>query len=465
MRLRFFWIIVLLIVGLNSNAQITAYANYSESTEYSETDSIFVFCTLDEKGASLIAIDSTGDGGKIYDWYQYESGTGVFNPISTGISYNVDSSQNTIVDLSTGGYKVIIKNGAVEQQYLAWVYNTTDRFVELDLTRNTCFGLTIEADPYLSPLLADGFDTPLTYVDTATNTEYTLQNKIVQYNWTSDTDPEVTNTNSPRAVMNKELPTEDTKFTVTVTDRFGCVVEDELDYDAIATKALFSWTAIDDKTFEELASGNQEGTISEQAPLTMRFVNESKNGFEYTWWFGDSTRKDDVDTLFTNDFYLEPEHTYYYTDRTESGKTYTMEFTSESDAGCIHSVSFDINLKPVSIEFPNVFSPTNDDGINDIFYCDSLGDGPQSIRNFKITIFNRAGQVVHEFEGDIRDWEGWDGKAKSNGQYVSPGSYYYVVDILGWDKKRYDNDDYSKSNSKDSGESNSSSMFGYIRVY
>ena len=450
-----------MVVGIKGNAQITSYADFSESTEYSESDKIFVFCTDDENGASLTANDSTGDGGKVYHWYKYDIDSDIFTKVTTGISYNVDSSSNSIVGLSTGGYKVIVTDGIENQQYLAWVYNTIDRYVELQLTRSTCDGLTLSADPFLEPDAVQGFDTPLEYIDTATGSKYILKNKIDQYNWESDTEPDIGYSNRPYNVMNNELPTEDTKFSVTVTDRFGCVVEDDLDYTAIATKALFSWTAIDEKTFEELSSGDHLGSVSEQAPLAIRFVNESKNGYEYTWWFGDTTRNDDEDTIVTNDFTLEPEHIYFYTDRTESGKTYTMELKSESEAGCTHSISFDITVKPVSIQFPNVFSPTNKDGINDVFYCDSIGDGPVSIRNFKITIFNRAGQVVHEYNGDIRDWKGWDGSVKNSSRMASEGNYYYVVEILGWDKKKYDNDDYSKTNSssEESGDTSGSVIY------
>lgn len=116
----------------------------------------------------------------------------------------------------------------------------------------------------------------------------------------------------------------------------------------------------------------------------------------------------------------------------------------------------------------NVFSP-NGDPWNNVFRVDSIGDGPVSIRNFKITIFNRAGQVVHEYNGDIRDWEGWDGTVKNSSREATEGNYYYVVEILGWDKKTYDNDDYSKSNSgnDDSGDTGNSSnvIFGHVRLY
>ena len=47
------------------------------------------------------------------------------------------------------------------------------------------------------------------------------------------------------SIPNGNFPLEDTRFTIVVKDRFGCVSEDEIDYIAIETKADFSWTTID----------------------------------------------------------------------------------------------------------------------------------------------------------------------------------------------------------------------------
>ena len=459
MKLKNFIGLFFLLFSISVKAQIIAYSDYIGKTEYPDPDSIFVFCTDNENGASLIAVDSTGDGGKIYKWYNYNIGTNNFSEISTGISYNIDSTTSTIVNLSTGGYKVIIGSGADKQQYLAWVYNTTDRSVEIKLYQNTCKKIILDADPFIN-LNSNDLSTSLITVDTLTSTQYPLINSVTNYEWSADTDLPINIYPSPRKIISGTMPTENTIFKVIVTDRFACNVEDTLNYEAIATKAKFSWRTYDEN-LKEIGSGDQDGSISEPAPLKVEFTNGSENGHEYLWGFKEPVYEDD--TLRTTDFELEPSFIYYYTDKTEAGKTYTMwlkSFNYNEVEICDDSISFDINLQPVSIEFPNVFTP-NGDGINDVFYCDSLGDGPISVNNFKITIFNRAGQVVHEYDGSIFDWKGWDGKVKNSNRDASEGNYYFVVEILGWDKKYYDNDDYAKSGSGGSDKP----TFGLIRLY
>jgi gliding motility-associated-like protein len=83
------------------------------------------------------------------------------------------------------------------------------------------------------------------------------------------------------------------------------------------------------------------------------------------------------------------------------------------DAGCPgYSQKVNITLN----ELPNAFTP-DDDGFNDIF-----GVGAE------LTIFNRWGQKV--FMGT----EGWDGTF--NGAKVSPGTYYYLMNVYDQENKR-----------------------------
>jgi hypothetical protein len=37
---------------------------------------------------------------------------------------------------------------------------------------------------------------------------------------------------------------------------------------------------------------------------------------------------------------------------------------------------------------------------------------------------------VHEFSGNIRDWEGWDGRIMDSKRRASEGIYYYVIDAI-----------------------------------
>lgn len=61
------------------------------------------------------------------------------------------------------------------------------------------------------------------------------------------------------------------------------------------------------------------------------------------------------------------------------------------------------------VDFPNAFTP-NSDGVNDVF-----------LKGYDLVILNRWGQELY------RGFDGWDGQF--NGQKVSPGTYYYVVQL------------------------------------
>ena len=454
--------------------QISAPADFSEATEYSDSDYVFVFCTDDANGGSLIADDSTGFGGYNFEWYKFNETINDFTDILTGFSINTDSTRSTISNLTTGGYKVVLTNGGSVQEYVAWVYNNLDINVEIQFhSDNDCDYLALLTDPYYHTTMY--YDTPLNYYDTLTGNSYIFQNKINLYEWSSS--PEMDNFrsyNGPFTSIGEdptdndaELPTENTTFSVIVTDRFGCQAEDDIEYTAIETDADFSWTSIDYKT-EETSSGSSDADLSGPAPLLVRFTNESLNGQSYIWFFGDTLWNNDIDTIKTTDYLREPEHTYYYT-VADSGKTYTLRLYSESEYGCRDSIFFNINVEPSVIEFPNVFTP-NDDGVNDEFVLIDY----KSIRSFKITIFNRVGQVVHEFEGDVRDWEGWNGKVRDSNRDAPEGNYFFVVEVTGWDNVNYNNKNLGKiSNAQTTGgegeqgaSSNSGgNQFGIIRLF
>lgn len=452
MKYKYLLLLLALVLNLNGFAQITsATANFFEATEYSDSDYVFVFCSDTEDSGELTASDSTETGSFDYTWYKFDEGTNDFTIELTGLTINNDSTNSTITGLGDGGYKAILTKGAELQEYIAWVYNNNDLTIDIQLhPDNDCDFLALVTDPYYHT--TQYFETPLNYYDIAGGSWYTLENKISKYEWSSSPEWDSFNSyNGPYTSIGEdpldndsELPTENTVFSVLVTDRFGCSVDDDVDYTAIETDANFSWTTIDHKTDEILESGSSESDLLGPAPLKVRFTNESLNGKDYVWFFGDTLWTDDIDTLNTSDFLEEPEHTYYYT-VADSGKTYTLRMYSTSEYGCVDSIFFDINIEPSVIEFPNVFTP-NDDAINDVFMVTDF----KSIRSFSITIFNRVGQVVHEYAGDVRDWEGWDGTVKNSSRKAPAGNYFFVIDITGWDNVHYDNDKLSSGGSSQS---------------
>ena len=89
---------------------------------------------------------------------------------------------------------------------------------------------------------------------------------------------------------------------------------------------------------------------------------------------------------------------------------------------------------PSELDAPNVFTP-NGDGVNDYFMVRA-----KSLKYFGITIYDRSGSKVYEYEHlDGRfEWLGWDGTIKGKGEnFAQPGVYYYVIDALGWDATLY----------------------------
>lgn len=474
MKLRYLIVILGIVFSFSVKSQITSNAHdYAEATEYSDDELIYIYCTDDVNAGSFIVYDSTGVGSKDHEWYKFNETLKDFSDPLSGFTINNDSTSSSILGLATGGYKAIVKGGSEDQEYIAWIYNTTDRSVELTLDpSNDCSYIAVNAQPNYQT--GNSFETQLSYYNISTGTPYVLHNSIETYSWSSDTEPQVNSYSRPVLIVSGELPVENTIFDVGVTDRFGCIEEDNIDYTAVATKALFSWVSYDHYSEEETGRGDNTGTLSQEAPLDVIFTNESKNGENYLWWFGDTTKKNDLDTVITNDFLLEPLHTYYYTSREASGKDYTMKLVSESFAGCKDSIEFTINIKPFEIEFPNVFTP-NGDLENDVYNLDSLKH--QSIKNFRITIFNRVGQVVHKYDGEFYNWEGWDGKIKNSNREAAEGTYYIVVEIDGWDKKTYTNKFYTSDNNSSSDESTTDGetsptttstkieKFGVIRLY
>ncbi|MBC7863429.1 MAG: gliding motility-associated C-terminal domain-containing protein [Bacteroidia bacterium] len=98
--------------------------------------------------------------------------------------------------------------------------------------------------------------------------------------------------------------------------------------------------------------------------------------------------------------------------------TYPVTLTVTNAAGCTETVNGTIVVDYTEILIiPNVITP-NGDGTNDLFYITHNG-----FKDFKITIFNRWGQIVYSAEAPSFHWDGKD----PDGDIVSDGTYYYML--------------------------------------
>ncbi|HPE58293.1 MAG TPA: gliding motility-associated C-terminal domain-containing protein [Bacteroidales bacterium] len=80
------------------------------------------------------------------------------------------------------------------------------------------------------------------------------------------------------------------------------------------------------------------------------------------------------------------------------------------------------------IRVPNVFTP-NCDGYNDTFFATT--SYPDGIFNYKMTIFNRWGRIVHEINSLYEEWDG-----RINGSDAAEGVYFWICEYQTMDKLR-----------------------------
>ncbi|MEP7321352.1 MAG: PKD domain-containing protein [Saprospiraceae bacterium] len=137
----------------------------------------------------------------------------------------------------------------------------------------------------------------------------------------------------------------------------------------------------------------------------VNFSNQSKGAISYSWNFGDNSV-----SAITN-----PIHHY-----TDTGK-FNIVLVALHENGCIDTASKTLEvLLNISYFLPNAFSPNND-GVNDIY----VGNGAiLGMQDFKMSIYNRWGEVVFLSEDPFG---GWNGRKQNNGPVEPNGVYICVV--------------------------------------
>lgn len=95
---------------------------------------------------------------------------------------------------------------------------------------------------------------------------------------------------------------------------------------------------------------------------------------------------------------------------------YSVQLTVVSNYGCVDSITKTVVIEPMySLYVPNAFSP-NFDGTNDVFMA--KGEG---VKDFKIYIFDRWGNLVY-YSDDMN--KGWDGRFKGKGDEILQEDVY-----------------------------------------
>lgn len=111
----------------------------------------------------------------------------------------------------------------------------------------------------------------------------------------------------------------------------------------------------------------------------------------------------------------------------EEGTFYLRYVGSNADGTCeTYSDTYTVSIGASALLCPNAFSPDGD-GVNDIWKV-----AYRSLISFSCQIFSRQGQEVCSFSDPSA---GWDGTI--SGKSAPSGVYYYVIQAVGADGKKY----------------------------
>ncbi len=394
---------IVLFFSTFTSAQISSVdSDGVTTTHYSSgsQDNIYIFCTA--PGESAASLTAQASGTASYEWSNYNPSTGSF------VSIGENSSE--ITNLADGAYRVQVTSGGTTRTYTAWVFNSWYT-ATAEITESTCDYFQLNAS-------FEGNE--MVYYDLNGSGQQLQVNKGVSVKWEANGE-QISSFLSPQ-IFNP--PAEDTNYTLTVSDDFGCEVQVDVYYNSIVTVASFTATP-----------------TNGEAPLEVTFNNESLNADESEWFFfKDIYELMDMDAGDISDSILDKavdQNPIFIYDH--SG-TYNVKLVTTKyfdDGFCSDTVFIEdyILVDTSFVEVPNVFTP-NGDGANDEFVISYW-----SLKEIKVEIFNRWGRRVFQWEdGNVQGYEEtvsesvWDGKI--GGKYASPGVYYYVIEAIGRDDER-----------------------------
>ena len=202
-------------------------------------------------------------------------------------------------------------------------------------------------------------------------------------------------------------------YTITVVDNFGCPKTEQF------------WTEAYDNPEVEVYADPDTAYI--QNPfVTYSFINLSEDSIPITnhfWLFSDTI----PDTEWLTSDLAEP--TYEYG---ALGEFYTI-LTVYNPEGCDTTFTKFIDVKPVELFVPNVFTPGTGDETNEWFEIvteedrKSAGGGTEGLLQKYylksiLVVFNRAGRTVYKSDNYNNRWDGGE---------LPDGVYYYVLECQG----------------------------------
>jgi len=439
-----FLVLILIGVALSSKAQIYApERNWSDTTRYTKLgvkqDSIFVFFSSSNKLRAQFS-----DGSKsTYVWKKYDETT---YPVSARFKLVAGATDSVLTNIARGGYRVWVTRQSDDstQVYTCWLM-VDEVLLDTINVFNGCDYLELKT--ITSPTaLGINNNNLFSYWDITSPGHTKIPNFSRDYfknlTWQASS-PEVSIPIDASLILtiSNPAPLFDSKYSIQIQNPFGRILTSE-------TNILPSRTTV--ATFKVYAEidgvwVDESSLSSREAPLKLKLESQAQNADSIYWRIIDAEKflNNQRDSIVWLDSSL-------FSDRIESYPTPTkmlpgtytiLHIAEKTISGCRDTMK--ITVKVDSSKFnvgtiPNVFSP-NGDKQNQYFKF-ILNDSTDisSVKSFKIAILSRQGQLIYEYSGkNPKEWEGWDGKIKGTSKDAPEGIFYYIIEAVGWDGRKF----------------------------
>lgn len=388
-----------------------------------------IYVVYDVEGVSASFTSSSSSSAAPARWYKYSNLGGGYAVEITDI---VHSGNVSTLPQIEGDMGYIVESGT-DRSYF-WV--TGYRPYEMILRS---VGVAPESDCGMTVLEVSGSADPIHYY-TINGQQRTLDRDITVEYLSLEADREARVYNQVTMTRNIESidasghiyitppPLCNTRFTVSGDQfmrRWGSYTQARSDsYTTPAVDCFVFATQTprgdSDEPSNEIGSGS-DGTLGGSAPAEITFTAIASDAVLHNeWQFSDDPEFGNLTYRFND---AEVSHTFR-----EEGTTYVRYVGSNADGSCeTYGETFEVHIGNSELKIPNAFSPGASEGVNDIWKVSY-----RSLIEFECHIFNIQGEEIFSFNDPS---QGWDGK--KGGKLVKPGVYYYVIEALGSDGKRY----------------------------
>ena len=411
--------------------------------------------TIGEASAKLQLESYSGSADFL--WAKFNQADGTYADIQTDIG--ADASE--IVDLGSGGYRVIRSNDGANPTDTLYGWVVMDYLKITSITPiNECdvLSLLVNHEVQILYYYYDLSDTPEQRFIMNLNPRIILRASPDDIYDGLEGMPGGWKNTSIRSIIMTNIRFEKPPL---VTAKYTAYIENDFNKsEEVSTPeipAIAVYAAM--KAEEQKTDGTwvEATALKGSALYKLRFDHsKSKNADTYTWIAFDNegyvqTRDQILWTYATNNAtdmaYVKYGYMGEELDGYLPGSYRTSLITLNSVTGCKDSIDLQFILgkdnpyiivepsKFDSQSLPNVFTP-NGDGINDVFKFVS-GNEPVSMKTMNLRIFDRAGKELYKYIGRVSDWQGWNGKIKGTGADCNVGVYYYEISGTGWDNVSY----------------------------